>query len=93
LEEFLHTQESTEDGHTTTLVCGEKITNDQALIIQQFGNRVERMIDVTNALVKKAQVSLQNIVGLDAFINKKQWNIIRMKEEYHTKFVTILQII
>jgi hypothetical protein len=93
LEEFLHTQESTEDGHITTIVCGEKITIDQALIIQQFGNCVERMIDVTNALVKKAQVYLKNIVGLDAFINKEQWSIIRMKEEYHTRFVTILQII
>jgi len=93
LEEFLHTQESTKDGHITTLVCGEKITIDQALIIQQFGNCVERMIDVTNALVKKAQVSFKNIVGQDAFINKEQWSIIRMKEEYHTKFVTILQII
>jgi hypothetical protein len=76
-----------------TIVCGEKITIDQALIIQQFGNHVERMIDATNPLVKEAQVALKNIVGLDVFINKEQWNIIQMKEEYHTKFVTILQII
>jgi hypothetical protein len=51
------------------------------------------MIDATNPLVKEAQVALKNIVGLDVFINKEQWNIIQMKEEYHTKFVTILQII
>jgi hypothetical protein len=71
----------------------EKITIDQTLIIQQFGNYVERMIDATNALVKEAQVASKNIVGLDVFINKEQQSIIWMKEEYHTKFVTILQII
>jgi hypothetical protein len=45
-----------------------------------------------NTLVKKAQIVFKNIVGLDAFINKEQWNIIWMKEEYHTKTTTILQI-
>jgi ABC-type dipeptide/oligopeptide/nickel transport system ATPase subunit len=43
--------------------------------------------------VKKAEVALKNIVGLDAFVNKEQWNVIWMKEEYHAKFATILQII
>jgi hypothetical protein len=41
-------------------------------------------------LVKEAQVAFKNIIGLDAFVNKKQWNVIRMKEKYHAKFVTIL---
>jgi len=51
------------------------------------------MVDATNAFVKEAQVALKNIVGLDAFVNKEQWNVIRMKKEYHAWFVTILQII
>jgi hypothetical protein len=38
-------------------------------------------------------VALKNIAGLDAFINKEQWSVIWMKEEYHAKFVAILQII
>jgi hypothetical protein len=33
-------------------------------------------MDATNALVKKAEVALKNIVGLDAFVNKEQWNVI-----------------
>jgi hypothetical protein len=37
LEKFLHTWESIEDGHIRVVVCGEKITIDQTLIVQQFG--------------------------------------------------------
>ncbi len=54
---------------------------------------VEGMIDAVNALVKEAQVVLKNIAGSDVLVNKEQWSVIWMKEEYHTKFVTILQII
>jgi hypothetical protein len=50
-------------------------------------------VDVANALVKEAQVALKNIIGPNAFVNKEQWNIIQMKEKYHVKFITILQII
>jgi hypothetical protein len=38
-----------------------------------------------------AQVALKNIAGPNAFIDKEQWNMIHMKEEYHAKFVAILQ--
>jgi len=58
-----------------------------------FGVNVGGTIIAMNTLVKDAQVVLINIVGLDAIVKKKQWNIIQMKEEYHAKFVTILQII
>jgi hypothetical protein len=50
-------------------------------------------VNVVNTLVKEAQVDFKNIVGSDAFVNKEQWNIFRMKEGYHAKFVRILQII
>jgi hypothetical protein len=42
------------------------------------------MLDVANALVKEAQFVFKNIVRLDAFVNKKQWSVIQMKEEYQT---------
>jgi hypothetical protein len=52
-------------------ICGEKITINQLLITQQFGVNVERTVDATNVLVKKAQVTLKNIVGSNVFINKE----------------------
>jgi hypothetical protein len=51
------------------------------------------MVDATNVLVKETQVALKNIDGLNVFVNKEQWSVIKMKVEYHTKFATILQII
>jgi hypothetical protein len=51
------------------------------------------MVDVANTLVTHAIVDFKNIAKLDAFINKEQWSVIRMKEEYHTKFVAIMQIV
>jgi hypothetical protein len=90
LEEFLHTWESIKDGCIRIIVCGEKITINQTPIVLDFGISAEGAVDATNALVKKAQVALKNIVGLDVFVNKEQWNVIRMKEEYHAKFVIIM---
>jgi hypothetical protein len=92
LEEFLHTWESIEDGYIHVVICGEKITTNQTLIVQQFGVSVQGAIDAAKTLVKKAHVVFTNIIGLDAFVNKKHWSIIRM-EEYHIKFGAILQII
>ncbi len=54
---------------------------------------VEGTVDATSTLVTEAQVAFNNIAGPDAFVNKEQWNVIRMKEEYHTRFVAILQIV
>ncbi len=61
------------------------------LIIQQFGINDKRVVDVANALVKETQVILKNIVRPD--VNKQERGVIWMKEEYHAKFTTILQII
>lgn len=68
----------------------EKITIDQVLIVQQFGVNIKGMVDATNALVKEAQVALKNVVGSNAFVNKEQWSVIWMKEEYHAKFAVIM---
>jgi hypothetical protein len=43
---------------------------------------VEGIIDAGNALVKEAHVAFQNIYKLDAFVNKEQWSMIQMKENY-----------
>jgi hypothetical protein len=76
LEKSLHTWESIEDGQIWAVVCGEKITIDQAIIVKQFGINVEGAVNVANTLVKEAQVVIKNIVGSDAFVNNKQWSVI-----------------
>jgi hypothetical protein len=48
------------------------------------------MVDATNTLITEAQVDFKNISGLDAFVNKEQWSVIQMKEEYHARFVAIM---
>jgi hypothetical protein len=42
-------------------------------------------------LIKEAQTIFKNITGMDAFVDKEQWNMIRMKE-FHAKFVVIFSI-
>ncbi len=59
LEEFLHICESIKDGCIRAVVCGEKITINQTLIVQQFGVSFEGVVDVANALVKEAQIALK----------------------------------
>ncbi len=71
LEAFLQTWESTKYGQMWIIVNGEKIMIDQTLIAKQFGVGTKGVVDAANALVKKAQVALKNIVGLDAFVNKE----------------------
>ncbi len=58
------------------VVCGKKTTIDQALINQQFGVNTKQIIDVTNVLVKEAQIAFKKIARLNAFVTKKHWNII-----------------
>ncbi len=70
LEGLLQTWESIEDGWILAIVNGERITIDQALIVKQFNVNAKGEVDATNALVKKAQVALKNIIRPYAFINK-----------------------
>ncbi len=67
----MHTWESSEDGRIRIIICGEKITIDQVLIIKQFGISVEGIVDAMNTLVKEAQDAFKNIAELDAFVNKE----------------------
>ncbi len=67
----MHTYKSKEDGYTRVVVCGEKITINQMLIVQQIGINVKGVVDAVNALVKKAQVVINNTIGPDVFVNKE----------------------
>jgi hypothetical protein len=39
--------------------------------VKQFGFNIEGVVDVANALVKKAQLALKNIARPYAFVNKE----------------------
>jgi hypothetical protein len=47
-------------------------------------------VDAVNVLVEEAHVAFKTIARLDTFVNKEQWNMTRIKEEYHAKFVMIM---
>ncbi len=50
-----------------------------------------RIIDATNATFEEAKTALKRIVGPHA--KNEHWNVVCMKEEFHARFATILQII
>jgi hypothetical protein len=41
---------------------------------------------------KKQNSFFKWIACLNAFVENEQWSVIRMKEEFHPQFTTILQI-
>jgi hypothetical protein len=41
----------------------------------------------------KSQHCLERIGGPHAFVENEQWSVVRMKEEFHARFVVILQIL
>jgi hypothetical protein len=38
---------------------------------------------VTNALVKDVEIALKKISRPNMFVEKEQWNVVHMNEEYH----------
>jgi hypothetical protein len=44
-------------------------------------------------LLSKINIVLKKIVGPNEFVENEQWSVICMKEKFHPKFATILQII
>jgi hypothetical protein len=60
------------------------------LITRQFSVNIPKVVDVVNTLVKKVQIAFKNIFMMNIFV-EEEWNIICMKEEFHAKFVAILQ--
>jgi hypothetical protein len=39
------------------------------------------------------KIVLRKIVGPHVFVENQQWNVVHMKEEFHARFVAILQIV
>jgi hypothetical protein len=93
LEEFLHAWEFVENGCIRIVVCGEKIIIDQTLITQQFGVNVKGTIIVVNTLVKEVQVAFKKHIWTGCICQQRIMECNLMKEEYHVKFTTIIQII
>ncbi len=72
---------------------GQEILIDQVLIHEQLGISNER-VDVTNATYDKAKTALKKNANPYAFVeNELQRNVVCMKEEFHARFTTILEII
>jgi len=42
---------------------------------------------------EEAKTTLKKIVEPHAFVENEQWNVVHMKEEFHARLVTVLQII
>jgi hypothetical protein len=40
------------------------------------------LMDVVNALVKDVKKALKNIIGSNVFVEKEQWNVVRMKKKF-----------
>ncbi len=66
---------------------------DQVLIHEQFGISKEDVINASNATFDEGKIGLKKIASSHAFVENEQWSVVHMKEEFHVRFVTILQII
>jgi hypothetical protein len=74
-------------------MCGQEILIDQVLIHEQLGISKEGVVDAANVTFDKTKTSLKKITSPHAFVENEQWNVVHMKEEFHAKFVVILQIV
>ncbi len=66
---------------------------DHVLIHEQLGISKEGVVDVANATFDEAKTTLKKIASPHAFMENEQWSVVCMKEEFHARFATILQII
>ncbi len=74
-------------------VCGKQILIDQILIHKQLGVSCEGIVDFPNATFQEGKLALKTIAEPHAFVENEQKNVLCMKEEFHPRFVAILQII
>jgi hypothetical protein len=81
------------DGRILGQVHGQEILIDQVLIHEQLGISKEGTVDVANATFEEAKTALKKITRPHAFVENEQWSVVRMKEEFHARFATILQIL
>jgi hypothetical protein len=87
------TWEVKEDGRIRGQVHGQEIFIDRVLIHEQLGISKEGSIDATNVAFEEAKTTFKRIIGPHAFVKNEQWNVVCMKEDFHVRFATILQII
>jgi hypothetical protein len=43
--------------------------------------------------VEKPIKNLKRIIGSHVFVKNEQWSVVHMREEFHARFVAILQIL
>jgi hypothetical protein len=53
--------------------------------MKQLGVSMEGTLD-------EAKTALKRIIGPHPFVENELWSVVRMKEEFHAKAITILQI-
>ncbi len=53
----------------------------------------EGAINAFNSTFDKAKTTLKRIARPHAFVENEQWSAVRMKEEFHARFVAILRIL
>jgi hypothetical protein len=93
LQEFLQMWEELKDGKVQGQMRGQEILIDKVLIHEQLGISKEGVVNVANATFDEANVVLRKIASPHAFVENEQCNVVRVKEEFHVRFVTILQMI
>jgi hypothetical protein len=52
-----------------------------------------RNVDVVNAIIKKQKPLWERLQVHHAFVENELWSVVCMKENFHARFITILQII
>jgi hypothetical protein len=88
LRDFLQTWETTKDGRILGWVHGQEIFIDHVLIREQLGISKEGALDATNPTFEEAKTALKRIIGPHA--ENEHWSVVRMKEEFHVRFITNL---
>ncbi len=71
-------------------VGGQEILIDQVLIHEQLEISKGSATNVTNATFDETKTTLKKITCPHAFVKNEKWSVLRMKEEFPMKFVTIL---
>jgi hypothetical protein len=54
---------------------------------------MEGAIDVDNVIFEETKTTLKRIATPHAFVENEQWSVVCMKEKFHARFATILQIL
>jgi hypothetical protein len=81
------------DGRILGWVCDQEILIDQVIIHEQLGISKEGTVNVANATFEEVETAFKIIGGPHAFVENERWSVVHMKEEFHARYVAILQIL